>query len=64
MGVIAIMSVGILRNPGCRKWIGFVAVLLMMMFVLPVSIFGFLYVTTDMHQKMIEGDTTHAAKND
>ncbi|NCB33420.1 MAG: DUF2232 domain-containing protein [Erysipelotrichia bacterium] len=63
MGVIGIMSISIIRNPGSRKWIGFAAVLLLFMFVLPVAIFGFLYVTTDMHQRMIEGDSTHAAKN-
>jgi hypothetical protein len=62
MGVIGFMVTGIVMHPKSRKWIGIVAFLVMLLAALPTAIFGFLYVTTDMHQKMLEGDP-NAAKN-
>ena len=38
----------------------------LLLFTAPIMmvIIGFLYITTDIHQRLLEGDTTNAEKND
>ncbi len=44
--------------------IGLLAFLLVFAAPMMMVIVGFLYITTDIHQRMLEGDTSHAEKND
>ncbi len=44
--------------------IGLLAFLLLFTAPIMMVILGFLYITTDIHQRLLEGDTTHAEKND
>ncbi len=60
-GMIAIMLWGAVRNGGKGRAIyGILALIIMMIAVMPVAMLGFLYITTDMHARMLGGN--YAAK--
>ena len=54
IGLIGMWIVLPARNPAARGWLLPLSVL-MLMLMLFLSIFGFLYITTDMHEKALKG---------
>jgi hypothetical protein len=63
MGALAFIVIGTMLHPKSKKWMGILAFLMMMIASLPTAVFGFLYITTDMHQRMLKGDS-HAAEDE
>lgn len=61
-GMIAIVVYGATNAPQMRLFFGILAFFLLMTMALPIALVGFLYITTNWHQKMLEGGA-HAAKN-
>lgn len=49
--------------PFMRKVIGIIAVLLLMTSAPLMAIFGFLYITTDIHQRVLQGGKSDASEN-
>jgi len=49
--------------PFTRKWIGIVAVLLLLVSAPFLAIFGFLYITTDIHERVLKGGATNASES-
>ena len=72
LGVVYLLAFGcvfilILFTRNRRKgspMIGLLAFLLLFIAPIMMVIVGFLYITTDIHQRLLEGDTTNAEKND
>ena len=62
-GFIGILVVVPRVWPSTRKWIGIPAVLLLLTSAPLIAIFGFLYITTDIHQRVLKGGMTNASEN-
>lgn len=62
-GVVGLIVMGTILNPKMKRWTIVLSILVMFMAAMACAIFGFLYITTQMHRHLLEGGL-HAPKND
>ena len=63
MGVVGLLVMIGLMAKESRKILTFVVFILAIVLSFPVAIYGFLYITTNMHQRIVE-EGYHATKNE
>lgn len=62
MGVIGLLIILPLTHPNLRKWTPLIVFALLFLAAFALAIFGFLYITTDLHERVLKGGKTDASE--
>ena len=63
-GFLGIMVLGSLAWPKAAKYMPWIALAMTMLASLGVSLIGFLYITTDLKERLMKGGAAHASENE